>query len=233
MLALILVLVPAALSAQGRRGEGRGRMDMQGRMGMMGERGNLARALIDRRAEIGLNDEQVNRLEELAKSMEETRAAMRASMRTTRDSGVARRRMSEDDRAAMQAWRDRMSESARAMTEGIRSTLTEEQWQQVGTRMRGQARGQARRGGPGMQSHRPPRPPRTPGMGPRGPRGPQAGPPAMRFRPRARTPGLREFRGHVLPQGPPAAAFRPLPPVRRFTPLVPRDTLRPRVRRWM
>ena len=200
MLALLLVLLPGVLSAQGRRGEGRGRMEMQGRMGMgmMGEHGNPARALIERREEIGLNDEQVTRLEELAKTMDETREAMRASMQAMRDSGVARRGMSEEHRAAMQAWRGRMGEAARTMNEGIRSTLTDEQWQKVGPRKRGQARDQARRrrgggpGGPGMVAPRAPRVPRSPGI-----------------------------------------ALRPVPPVRRFAPLVPRDALRLRMRRWM
>jgi hypothetical protein len=160
LLALLLVLVPAALSAQGRRGEGRGQMEMRGRMGMgpgMQAHGNLARALIERRAEIGLNDDQVARLEELAKTADETRAALHASMQSMRESGVERRQMTEEHRAAMQALRDRMRESTRAMTEGIRSTLTEEQWRQAAPRLRDHARGEMRRRGgpPGPRARRP------------------------------------------------------------------------------
>jgi hypothetical protein len=233
LLAFALVILPAALSAQDRRAEPRGRMDMPGRMGMMGERGNPARSLIERRDEIGLHAEQVSRLEELARSLDETRAAMRGQMQAMREAGGDRLAMTAEHRQAMQAWRDRMAESGRAMNEGIRSTLTEEQRQKVGPRLRGQAR----QTGPRMRARTPrgPRAPGAPALAPRRTRGPLAGPPArQRMAPgRLRTTPAPPLRDRA--PLPPAARLRAAQRMRIAPPLMPRETrrLRMRMRRWM
>jgi Skp family chaperone for outer membrane proteins len=150
IMVLALLLVPAAVSAQGmRRG---GRMGGPGPGAM-----NPAQTLIKHRADLDLSDEQVTTLEGFAKQITASHEAMRAAMDSLHESGDMRA-MTDEQREQMRALREAMMASNRTLQEGIRSTLTAEQLEQAakflpppgrgrgGERMGGRA---GRRGGSG------------------------------------------------------------------------------------
>lgn len=126
MLVLFLTLVPAALAAQER----------PGRTERMGRRHQTAATrLLERRAELGLTDEQVARIEELTRAVTENRAALRAEMQALRGSDT-RAELTDEQRARLRELRQNMMRSERALRQGIQSTLTDEQKAKLRTRVR-------------------------------------------------------------------------------------------------
>lgn len=81
--ALALLAVPAMAHAQ--RGPGGG-------PGMMAQ-ANVARLLIEHRADVGLTDEQVGKLETVAKAMQEKNAPILEEMQKAREGGAGRETM--------------------------------------------------------------------------------------------------------------------------------------------
>jgi hypothetical protein len=181
--ALVLtLLVPAALSAQPERRRG-GPGDATVR-----ERPNVARALIDNRAALELSDDQVSRLEALARQTDERRTELRG-LREQLGGGAEiteeqRTRLRESARAALTAERE--------VRTGIRSVLTMEQFDRA-ARL-GEALGGLRGGNRGVRA---PRFSRGDRIGPRAGREGFIGPRADRGR------GAERLR---RPQGP---RFRP------------------------
>ncbi len=97
MLALLLALLPAALAGQVRaQRAGAG----------MGARGDMARALIERRRQLGLTDDQVNRLEELSKNFDASRQSMRDQLQKLRESR-GQGSLSDDQREQLRSLRSR------------------------------------------------------------------------------------------------------------------------------
>lgn len=202
LVVLALLLLPAAVSAQGlRRGEGR----MGGPGGGRGPM-NPAQVLLDHRGDLDLSDEQVATLEGYAKQWTASHEAMRASMDSARGSG-GMREMTAEQREQMRALREAMMANSRKLHEEIRATLTTGQLEQAARFLPPQGRGRR-----GMMGERAGRGPRTaalraaPRTGPGWRVGPRAG--AVRravvVRPvRGLRPAFRPLRG-LRP------AFRPL-----------------------
>ena len=157
---LLLVLVPAVAAAQRGMGMGGrpGRQMAPGQMatGMMmrgfgaGLEGGPAQRLLEQKAELGLTDEQVGRLEALAKEWEASHAPLRTEMEQMRE---ARAQLTEQQRERMLALREQAQSAGENARQGIEDVLTEEQRQKLGNRpglMQG-GRGGAmmRRGGMG------------------------------------------------------------------------------------
>lgn len=180
LVVLALLLLPAAVSAQGMRRGG-------GRMGGSGDgRGpmNPAQVLLDHRSDLDLSDEQVATLEGYAKQWTASHEAMRASMDSVRGSG-AMRDMTAEQREQMRALREAMMANSRKLHDDIRSALTAGQLEQAakflpspGRGRGGMMRGRASRGG---------------GVGPAALRAANRGAVAWRAGPRARA-----FRGVVV-----------------------------------
>lgn len=150
-LPLVLVLVPAAASAQGWRGAGR----MQGarrapqmlRQGAgAGLQGGPAQMLLDRREELGLTEEQVSRLETLAGEWTAAHDEMRAALEQFR---ANRRQLNEEQREQLQAFRERAQAAGENARKGIDDLLTGEQRTRLRNRPGLLQRGQVRPGAGG------------------------------------------------------------------------------------
>lgn len=80
--ALAMLVLPAVASAQGGGQRGPGMMQQ-----------NVARLLIEKKADLALSDEQVAKLEVVAKSLEEKNAPIIAEVRAARQAGADRQTM--------------------------------------------------------------------------------------------------------------------------------------------
>jgi hypothetical protein len=117
--ALLLLLAPSALLAQGREGrEGRG---MRG-MPVM----NAARVLIENRADLTLSDEQVAQLQVIADSLEQKNAPFVQAMQAMRQSG-GRGSVSEADREKMRTDMEQARANSEAARQEIDGVLSAEQ----------------------------------------------------------------------------------------------------------
>lgn len=114
--ALVLaLLVPMAAQAQ------------QPRRPMTGPRAqmpNVARALVANRAELGLDDAQVARLQELARESD----TRREELRSLREQFAAADQLSDEDRTRLRTAVRSAMEAERDARQGIRSVLTVEQF---------------------------------------------------------------------------------------------------------
>lgn len=120
MAAVILLLAPGALFAQGG-----GRMGGPG-MGMGMGAMNVARLLIENRAEIALTDDQVAKLEVIADTLQAKNAPFLEELRATRGGG-GMRNMSEAERTKMRATMQALRANAEAAQKEIDAILTAEQ----------------------------------------------------------------------------------------------------------
>lgn len=150
-LPLVLVLVPAVATAQGRQGAGR-RQGARVAPGLMqrgwgaGAEGGPALMLLERREELGLTDAQVARLEALAGEWTAAHDQLRAEMEQFR---AYRAQINEEQRTQLQAFRERAQAAGENARNGINDLLTDEQRAKLGNRPGLQQRGQARPGAGG------------------------------------------------------------------------------------
>ena len=114
--ALLLLLAPSALLAQGREGRG-----MRG-MPVM----NVARVLIENRADLTLSDEQVAQLQVIADSLEQKNAPFVQAMQAMRQSG-GRGSVSEADREKMRTDMEQARANSEAARQEIDGVLSAEQ----------------------------------------------------------------------------------------------------------
>ncbi len=206
---LIALLLPIGVSAQQRQQAPR-----QNTMAPP----NVARLLLNSRAELGLTNDQISRLEALANTSDERQNAASAELRTLREKAAAGTELTEEERGRM---RDAMRQAAEARREagsGIRSILTMEQFDRAA--MLGAAlRGLGGQRGPALGA----RQGRGPGaMGPRARMGDRPG----RFAPQQRgrfAPPRRRMGpgGGELPIGP-QQRRRIGPPGDAESPMAPR-----------
>jgi len=146
-LPMVLVLVPGVATAQGRMGMGR----MQGQrvaprmlgQGAMQE-GGPAQRLLDRKDALNLTDEQVSRLEALAKDWTAAHEPIRAQMEQMRE---ARQQLSAEQRQEMLQLREQAQAAGENARQEIESLLTEDQLQTLRSR---QGRMMGGRGGAGL-----------------------------------------------------------------------------------
>lgn len=113
----LALLVPATLSAQ----QERRRAGPPG--GLDRERPNVARALVANREALGLDAEQVSRLESLAQQTEQRRG----EMRTLREQFGQATELTEEQRGQLRESMRSAMQSEREVRDGIRAVLTVEQ----------------------------------------------------------------------------------------------------------
>jgi hypothetical protein len=116
--ALVLLLVPSALLAQGRQGRG----GPGGGMAMM----NAAKILIENRAELALTDEQAAKLQVIADSLEKKNAPYVAEMAKMRAAG-GMQNMSDADREKMRSNMQAARTNGEAAQAEIDAVLTADQ----------------------------------------------------------------------------------------------------------
>lgn len=162
-LPMVLVLVPGVAMAQGRMGMGRGQGQgmaprmMQGQGLMQGrgamQEGGPAQRLLDQKEQLKLTDEQVSRLEALARDWTAVHEPMRAQMEQMRE---AQQQMNTEQREKMLALREQAQVAGDNARKEIESLLTADQLQTLRSR---QGRMMGGRGGMGLGVGR-----RAPGM---------------------------------------------------------------------
>ena len=115
--ALVLLLVPGALFAQGGR---------QGRGGMGMATMNAAKILLEARAELTLSDDQAAKLQTIADSLEKKNAPFVAEMAKMRAAG-GMQSMSDADREKMRTNMEQARTNGEAAQKEIDAVLTAEQ----------------------------------------------------------------------------------------------------------
>ncbi len=147
--ALTLLVLPAALLAQGNRGERGGRGFGAGGPGM-----NPVEMILEHRSELNLTADQVGKLESVAKKLDEQNQPIIAELQKLRGNGRSEElteQQREQVRAAMEKVRDNREDAQKAVAE----ILTAQQEEQLHSFMPkpgergGMAGGRGGRGGPG------------------------------------------------------------------------------------
>ena len=115
---IALMLLPAAVSAQ-RPNRERGQRQDNMR--------NVVEIVIEKKADLALNDEQVTKLTALAKQLEEKNKPTVEQVQKLRDNGTRPRDMNEEQRESMKKAMESIQENRKAALEDVRGLLNDEQ----------------------------------------------------------------------------------------------------------
>ena len=115
---IALMLLPAAVSAQR---PNRDRAQRQDNLR------NVVEIVIEKKADLTLNDEQVTKLTALAKQLEEKNKPTVEQIQKLRDNGARPRDMNEEQRESMKKAMATIQENRKAALEDVRGVLNDEQ----------------------------------------------------------------------------------------------------------
>jgi hypothetical protein len=116
-----LLLVPATVLAQGR---GARRPGMGG--GIMLET-NIVERVLEHKTDFALSNEQVSKLETLARQLDEKQKPIQELLRKQRESGVRPRDLTEEQREEMRKVMEKARETREWATNELKSVLNDEQ----------------------------------------------------------------------------------------------------------
>lgn len=116
LLAVGLLALPAAVSAQGPGGPG-------GRGGM---RGGVAAMALEHKADLNLTDEQVAKLQDIQKKLDEKNKPLREKMEK-QTNGASFRDLTDEQREALRPIMEDLRENSRKSADEVREVLTKEQ----------------------------------------------------------------------------------------------------------